>query len=307
MGIDTIHLPSKNNDVPIHNLGGKFYHGARNEVTGLKLIELSHLARNIMEPKPYGKYFNEEHYLQTLDLVLGSTEETRHRGIFFLRKVLPYLTSKKTLLDVGPGCGTLTRWIGKDFNHITVVDNNLKIIENLNKGKRITRKKAELLKIQGSILDAKLPFNFYDLGVISHVLYYIDKDEWLNVVRHVYNAVKPEGMIVIALSGDQNGKAELIKHFGGELIDINYLAKTCSQQFGSSCVKMFASNEAFYTLDITAMLHIAGFFLCDAHITATREELLTYLTKHCLMQNNRFELSTQQKFILIAKKFNFME
>ncbi|GEM_PF-3600099 len=282
-------------------LGKEFYQGTRNVLTPKKLYELSSFAKTLPEPFLFGTYQDDDHYQKTLKLMLHSTLETKHRGIFFKRMVLPMLHKKVNLLDVGPGDGELTCWVGNNFQNVTVVDINKEILNSFNTHKRILRNNIFLTKINSNILNVDLPENHYSLILLSHMLYYIRRDKWLQVIELAYQALEPGGIIAIALSGDQFGKSELIQAFGGNNIDINFLAEECIQQYGSENIKIFASKEIILTQDINAMLHIAGFFLYDADITAKKKWLLDYLKMHCFNQHGHYEMSTQQKFILVSK------
>ena len=94
----------------------------------------------------------------------------------------------------------------------------------------------------------------------------------------------------------------MIRHYGGKPIDIDSLAVQCCYKYGSENVQVIASKETILTSDINAMLHIAGFFLYDADITAEKNDLTNYISKNCLKSSGKVEMTTQQKFILIFKK-----
>lgn len=285
----------------IKYLEDDFYRGMRNELTLNKLQQLSILAQKIPEPRFFGTYFNDDHYAITVELMVGSITEARKIGIFLNRLVLPSLEAREKVLDVGPGDGYLIAWIGNKFKQVTAVDINKNFIEQLDVKKRILKRYLELIKIHGSILDVGLTANFYDLALLSHVLYYIDSEKWMSVVGNIYQSLKPNGIAVVVLGGDKFGKANLIKYYQGNPIDIDTLAHQCIAKYGSSNVQVFASKETVITKDIKAMLHIAGLFLHDVQVTATKESLTNYINRHCRIFENHFEMTTQQKFILIRK------
>lgn len=285
-----------------HILDDSFYMGVRNELTMQKLKDLALFASSLKEPKIFGIYDGEDEYKNVLDLMLRSTEETRHRGIFFYRKILPLLKFKNSLLDIGPGDGQITSWVGNKFLKVTAVDINKEIIVSLNTNKKILRNKIQLNKTHGSIFNSVLSKNAYDLSLLSHVLYYIEKSSWVKAIERVYSATTNNGIVVIALSGDKNGKADLIKHFNGEPLYIDDLALDCATNFGFENVEMYSSKEVIITKTLAAMLHIAGFFLCDANTTAKKNDLIAYIIANNLKENGLYEMSTQQNFIVLHKK-----
>lgn len=282
------------------HLDKNFYKGMRDELSQEYLKELSIFSKSIPQPECFGTYLNDEHYAKTLELMLKSTAETRHRGIFFKKIVLPALKEKRSLLDVGPGNGQLTRWVGNDFDSITLIDKNKALLDSF----CIKETHTVLEKKYGSILDIKLKNNTYDLVLLSHLLYYINREEWLSVIKNAYDSLQPNGIIAIVLSGDQKTKAHLIQYFGGEMIDIDGLIKECFEVYGKNKVDIYSSDEDILTLDIDAMLHIAGFFLYDVGITCDSESLVSYLKKHCQLNKSdgRYVMSSNQKFILIHKR-----
>lgn len=263
------------------------------------LNHLSLFAETIEEPQIIGDFNNEKHYLDTLKLVLDSTNETENRIWFFLKEILPTLTSKNRLLDIGPGNFALTKSLLPSFSHITAVDESQYVLNGMDAH---LLPHIEFEKISASVVNAEfLPIS-YDLAVLSHVLYYIDVTQWIDVIKKAYRSLTNHGRMVIVLGGDELQKSELIHHFGGESIEINHLATQCSDIFGYSHVSLFASDEVFITKTRQAMLHIAAFMLKDAKITASKEDLVRYIEDNLKVNDNHYEMSTRQKYIVIKKE-----
>lgn len=283
-------------------LSEKFFNGMRNELTFHRLKKLASFARAIPEPNRIGRFNDELHYAKTLSLMLRSTSETRHLGLFFRRHILPSLLNKHSLLDVGPGDGQLTGWVGNHFRELTAVDNNQAVLDALNVKQKILRKKTSLTKCYDSVLDVQLAENTYDLALLSHVLYYVDSADWSLVVDDMLKTVKPGGKLVIALSGDAMGKARLIEYFGGDRLDIDTLSVACLAKYGEANVDTFSSKESVLGLDLNVMLHISGLFLYDKEVTASRWDILEYLERYHQHPDGYFEMTTQQKVIVIHKK-----
>ncbi|MBA2648674.1 MAG: methyltransferase domain-containing protein [Legionella sp.] len=268
-------------------------------VTKEKLTKLAELAETIEEPYLIGHFNNEQHYLKTLELVLNSTMETRNRIIFFEQEIVPTLFSKECLLDIGPGDGSVTKIFANHFKNITAVDPNLHILHNL---QQVLPDNTNYIKINKNILDAELKMETYNLAVLSHILYYIEPENWLKVVKSVYRSLNKKGVLVIVMGGDELGKAELIENFGGQTLVIDTLALDCCNEFGPYDTKLFASNEAFITCSKKAMFHIAAFMLGDANITADKGALNVYIDKALQHSEHYFEMTTRQKYIVIQKK-----
>ena len=289
----------RNNQIPIHFLDNDFYR-INDEILTVDLKSLSHKARSIPTPLLYGKFLNDAHYMKTLDLVLSSTMETKHREIFFFEKVLPKIMQKNTLLDVGPGNGGLAS-VAEQFKQITLVDTCNIALNKTEKNILHSKKSAEIIKIHQDILTTNLPEDYYNMIMISHVLYYIDSSKWAEVAELCYNALRPNGVMVIVLSGAKLGKAELMRHFSGKSIDIDFYIQDCINRF-ACLIEVFRSTEYFYACDLSTMLHIAGFLLYDINTYTTKNKLIDYVTAHHQVNKDLFKLSTQQEFILIRKQ-----
>ena len=302
--IDNMELSTNNVKINTVNLTyqkipSSLYEGAKNELTNLHLLNLAAEAETIATPCIYGRFLNDEHYLKTLSLVLNSTHETRNRIIFFLKAILPKLKEKQSFLDIGPGDGLVTLPISQHFKQVTVIDNNQKILNNLI---TLFPTKTTYKKISGSIVDAQLPSNSYDLATLSHILYYVSPSEWLNIVDVTYKSLTPDGLLVIVLSGDALDKADLIRNFKGTIPPTDQLATLCISKFGHNNVELYSSEEAFLSHSRQAMLCISAFMLADAQVTASEEALTDHVEQKMKRSENYFEMSTLQKYIVIRKQ-----
>lgn len=274
------------------------------ELTQEHLQKQADFSETINSPHIFGKFNDEQHYLDTLSFVLSSTHETRNRILFCLNEILPSIPANGSLLDIGPGDGSLTKIIAPHFEHITMVDINHQGLDNV---KEMLPSSINITQIIGSVSNIELKSNHYNLAVLSHMLYYIDPQLWLGIIKSVYKGLKENGILVIILGGDEQGKAELIQNFGGETLEIDQLALQCLNTFGDSNVTLHASDESFVTCTQESMLHILGFMLADANITASEDDLNRYITQKLQSSVNHFELTTRQKYIIIKKNSLLMD
>lgn len=293
--------------IPYKLLDDFFYEGMRNELSLQSLLRLKKQAAELPGLDMYGVYCDEKHFLDAYKFFLSTTAETRHRGLFFLRNVLPKLSHYDNMLDVGAANGLMTKWIGSRFKKVTAIDSNFEAISCLAASKRIVRKKTEMELIHASILDVDLKQDYYNLGLLSHVLYYINDSLWVDVAKRVYDAIAPGGLLVIVLNGDELGKLSLLKHFNSRAIDIESFVVRCVNEFQSSHIEVFKSVEVARALDLNSMLQIAGFFLYDAGGLATKRSLMDYVDIHCKKNNGMYEMNFSQKFILINKPIGSYE
>lgn len=275
-----------------------------NELNHENLQKQAEFSETIENPYILGKFNSEQHYLKTLRLVLSSTHETRNRIVFCLNEILPLIPVDGSLLDIGPGDGSLTITLAHHFKQITMVDTNHHALNQL---KELLPSSINSTQITGSILNSDLKSDHYNLAVLSHMLYYIEPHLWLDIIKSVYQSLKENGVLVIILGGDELGKSELIQHFGGEVLGINPLAIQCRATFGESQVSLYASDESFVTYTQEAMLHIAGFMLADANISASKDDLNRYINQRLRNSASHFEMTTRQKYIIIKKNSQLMD
>lgn len=276
----------------------QYEHNITDELTKENLQKQADFSKTIEIPNIFGTFNSEQHYLKTLSLVLSSTHETRNRIVFCLNEILPLIPEEGSLLDIGPGDGSLTKKLAHHFKHITMVDINHHALTHL---KEMLPSSINSTQITGSILNIDLKSNHYNLAVLSHMLYYIEPQLWLGIIESVYRSLKKNGMLIIIMGGDELGKSELIQHFGGEVLGINPLAIQCRNTFGASNVSLYASDESFVTCTADAMLHISSFMLADANINASKDDLNRYITQRLRYSDSHFEMTTRQKYIIIKK------
>ncbi|MCA0457077.1 MAG: class I SAM-dependent methyltransferase [Chloroflexi bacterium] len=262
------------------------------------LQKQANFSETIEHPSIFGTFNSEQHYFKTLSLVLSSTHETRNRIEFCLNKILPLIPEGGSLLDIGPGDGALTKTLAHHFKHITAVDTNHHALTHL---KEVLHPSIDSMQISGSISNIDLKSEHYNLAILSHILYYIEPHLWIGIIKSVYSSLKENGLLVIVLGGDELGKSELIQHFGGEILSINSLATQCRDIFGESHVNFYVSDESFVTCTQKGMLHISGFMLADANISASEDDLNRYIAQKLRHSDSYFEMTTRQKYIIIKK------
>jgi hypothetical protein len=252
--------------------------------------------KNIDEPNVFGNFSSDKEYLQSVDLLIASTYEAEHRDEVIKRDIIPKLTSYKKLLDIGVGNGEATKFLGNFFENITVIDNSLDALSNLNSDDFIQSK--PLTKIHAPIIEAEIPDKNYDLIMMSHTLYYIPLELRSSLVDKLYNHLNDNGKLVFIFNEGMD-RYKLTSHFKG----VNYLFKDFTnysqKQYNADIIE---HEESIETKNINVMQHIAGVCLKDAGATASKEELSEYLRlNHYNDQDEFYRIHMTQKFIIIGK------
>lgn len=283
-----------NCELPFIVLDEGFYSSIRREVNPKRLRYLSDASKNLKLPSLFGKFSCDADYLATVDLFIKATEETRNRGMFILKKLLPYLSNFDAFLDVGPGNGKLTRWIGGKFKEITLIDPVPQVLENIRQ--KSYPSFTVLKKICRPFLETILPKNYFDFILLSHVIYHFPEERWINALENAMSALKPEGTLAVVINSGLD-REKLGDNFNGKTYPIEKFLHQISRT--NKKVEVFLSKESFYAKDLITMLHICGLHLHDTNGKATQEELENYIENNFSLGNNSYKMEVYQYFIVI--------
>ncbi len=268
----------------------------RSGLTPKRCSQIEEITRRIPLPNNLGHFYNEAHYVNTIDLFYLSTDESRHKKFYFLKNILPKIECKESILDIGCADGGLTKIIARPFKKVTILDTNLAALDGIRLPKHQHQK---ITKIHGSAEKVILPENKYDLIVISHVLYYIKPNEWPFVIRKLYNSLKENGQLIIVYSGDLDKKA-IIEHHGGYTKDFcKFYHKHISNKYEKIC--MDVSVENFILSNLRTAQHICNVFLDDGSTIADKDTVASYLNLHNRFGGSPYRVKFNQYFVSITK------
>lgn len=273
----------------------------RNEINDGRLKWLAEYSQKLPIPNLFGEFISSRHHLDTIDLFIHATLETRHRGLFFLKKIIPQLSRKQSFLDIGPGKGKLTTWIGRNFSEVTCIDTSAAALENIKETH--FRKECSLSKIQADFMNSNLIlFQKFDLINMSHVIYYMNQSQIIQSVKKAYDLLAENGILVIAFNEGLD-RGQLSKDFGGIPSTFEFFLRKISSIYQLH-MEIYLSQEFFYSKDLRTMLHICGLHLHDQGVKVDLESLKLYINKNYLNKNGKYCMNMYQKFIVL-KKENF--
>ena len=134
----------------------------------------------------------------------------------------------------------------------------------------------------------------YSLVLLSHMLYYRNKAEWVATSNAAYNFVAPGGAMAIIVHGDEGQVAELVTKSGGNLDDINGFAYVFARDFGWNAhfYKTLTRHQAYSQAGLGALM---DFFAMD---TAAKgiADLEAYRT-----ESGIYEITKYDKMIVVFK------
>jgi SAM-dependent methyltransferase len=127
------------------------------------------------------------------------------------------LPAHRVYIDAGAGNGQVTAWFVDRFERTIAIEPN----PSLNSELRRACPRAEVLAT--GILQAR-PAGQADLVLCSHVLYYIDRREWLAVVDRMASWLAPGGVLAVVLQNHETDCMRMLDAFLGQRFDLSALA-----------------------------------------------------------------------------------
>jgi hypothetical protein len=147
-------------------------------------------------------------YKEQFDLLSYSTTEYEQSVPFIERTLIPQLSERKSLLDIGAGSGNFSKPLSPLFEQTTIIEPNSMYFEEL-----LQWGKSEgqsLAGYNGNWLD----YDFQgkaNLAVMSHVLYFVPSVQRKAFIQKAYASVKGGGFLVIILISATSGISHLYR------------------------------------------------------------------------------------------------
>lgn len=279
-------------------LAEEFYKNYRCEMIPARYLEIANKAKLIELPDQLGIFLSQEHYLQTIQLLFLASEETRHRIIFIIKQVLPLLIQRNSFVDIGPGDARLANFIGHFFHSITLLDKNKKVLDEVTFRGSVRNK--TITKLYYGIEEVSLKQNQYDFIIMGHMLYYIDPDKWLDILKKAWASLKTNGILLIIFSNGL-GKTKLAKEFNGRVYDFEKFVRELNVNLTSK-MKVYFSKEIFQTSDLLSMLHLTGVLLHDAGVSVKKSVILDYIENNFKINDSQYNVDTYQHFVVMHKE-----
>jgi SAM-dependent methyltransferase len=242
-----------------------------------------------------GEFSSDQHYLDDVDLLISSTLETQHRDQILIKQIIPRLKSFSQMLDIGVGNGDLTKFIGRYYKNITVIDNSMIALDNLPNYYPTNESKID--KIYGSVLTSEIPNKNYDLILLSHVLYYIEAEERELLITKLSALLSDDGVMMLIFNEGMS-RYELTKHFGGKNFEFNGLIKSIYKDY--QFVQTILSKEIIQTNYTDKILSIAGVCLKDSGAIADKDDVELYLNSTHYV-NGTYYIDMMQEIIVIGE------
>jgi SAM-dependent methyltransferase len=217
-----------------------------------------------------------------------------------LHRLVQQLPARRVFVDAGAGNGQVTAWFVNQFQRTIAVEPSPSLSADLKR----TCATAEI--IQARILDAQ-PSAQADLVLCSHVLYYVDQDEWEAHTARMASWLSPEGVLVIVLQNHETDCMRMVEAFHGRRFDLSALAEEFGQKHGNRyLVERELVPAHITTADSASAYTIAEFMLnlLPMPNPPALSRLEQYVEEHFRTVGGGFRFSCHQDFLVIRPRAN---
>jgi Methyltransferase domain len=215
-------------------------------------------------------------YAAAFQALLRSTDERTHIKQL-LTRLLSSFPQDSVAVDWGAGSGVLTRELLQKFSTVYAVEPHPELQQVLSKNCPAAN------VIPDGILEANLPA-LVDVGIMSHMLYYLPDDSWGEVCLKAASHLTPKGMLIVILKHFIAGENQMFEAFGASRCDLSCIFRTLKSHPEYE-VNFVSTPGCFRINTFEETLNIARFMLGDRSRESytqlpTEEEFQAYVRKH---------------------------
>ncbi len=217
----------------------------------------------------------EESYRQTFSLFLAGTDEKKFTHAY-LRDIVERLPARRVLLDVGPADGTTTRHLAPHFEHTVCIEPSA----SMRRALASACPEAEV--VAEPVLEARIDARA-DLALLSHVLYYVPRSQWVATVERVMGWLAPGGLLLVLLQDPDDACMRMVRHFTGLRFDLRELAEelTAPAHGPNGDIVLDAVPARYRSRDLEETVTVATFHLTlPGQPPPARDAVTAYVQEH---------------------------
>ncbi|MFH8791670.1 class I SAM-dependent methyltransferase [Streptomyces sp. NPDC017941] len=159
----------------------------------------------------------EDAYRRAFTRFLAGTDEKVNTHAY-LRGILKELPARQVLLDVGAADGTTTRYLAPYFERTVCIEPS----EPMRRVLESACPQAEV--VSDPVMEATIEVRA-DLALLSHVLYYVPRGQWVATVSRIMEWLAPGGLLVVLLQDPDAACMRMVRHFTGAQFDLRELVE----------------------------------------------------------------------------------
>jgi trans-aconitate methyltransferase len=235
-----------------------------------------------------------EEYRQAFRLFLAHTDQKAGAGEW-LDTMVASLPVRRTFIDAGAGTGSVTAWLAPRFESTLALEPNPSLCQEL----RRACPGVEVL--QETIMDAKPPEKA-ELVLCSHVLYYIEPQEWAAHLERMASWLSADGELVVVLQSPGTDCMDMLAHFHHRRFDLGGAAAQFQKEtVGSFRMEIESVAAHVTTPDLESAVTIAEFMLnlLPMPQAPSRDKLKDYVTAR-FASGDGYRFSCHQDFLRIT-------
>ncbi|MBM7168712.1 class I SAM-dependent methyltransferase [Streptomyces sp. G44] len=217
----------------------------------------------------------EDAYRQAFARFLAGTDEKANNHAY-LRDTVSRLHARRVLLDVGPADGTTTRYLAPYFERIVCIEPS----EPMRRALQRTCPQAEVVgePVMEATIEARA-----DLALLSHVLYYVPRTQWVATVSRIMRWLAPGGLLLVLLQNPDEACMRMVRHFTGARFDLRELADELAALPPGliSGIELDTVPARYHSSDLDETVDTAAFHLSIPDTPAPKREAVeAYVRQH---------------------------
>jgi hypothetical protein len=204
----------------------------------------------------------------------GSDEKSATHA--YLQDIVEQLPTRRVLLDVGPADGTTTRQLAPHFERTVCIEPS----EPMRCALALTCPQAQVLAepVLEATIDARA-----DLALLSHVLYYVPRAQWVATVSRIMEWLAPGGLLLVLLQNPDEACMRMVHHFTGFRFDLRELANdlTALPPGLLGGMELDTVPARYRSRDLDEVVTVADFHLSIPGGTSpSRDAVKAYIQQH---------------------------
>jgi hypothetical protein len=238
----------------------------------------------------------EDAYREAFTRFLAGTDE-KAVTYTYLKNILEQLPARRVLLDVGPAEGTTTRQLAPHFERTVCIEPS----EPMRRALALACPQAQVLAepVLEATVDARA-----DLALLSHVLYYVPRTQWVATVSRIMKWLAPGGVLLVLLQNPDEACMRMVHHFTGLRFDLRELADELAALPPSliADIELDTVPACYRSRDLDETVTVADFHLSIPGGTSpAREAVKAYVQQHLHDDNGGYILRHDQHVLRLQR------
>ncbi len=238
----------------------------------------------------------EDAYRQAFTRFLAGTDEKSNTHAY-LRDIMRQLPARRVLLDVGPADGTTTRHLAPYFERTVCIEPS----EPMRRALKLACPQAEV--VGEPVMEAGIEVRA-DLALLSHVLYYVPRTQWVATVSRIMQWLAPGGLLLVLLQNPDDACMRMVRHFTGARFDLRELADELAALPPGliSGIELDTVPACYRSSDLDDTVAVAGFHLSVPGTTTPRREAVeAYVRQHLRNREGEYVLHHDQHALRLQR------